>query len=55
MKIDHITIQHYRGIKNKETIPISNFSTIIGKNDSGKSIITNALASFLDPNIWSDD
>ncbi len=52
MKIDSITIQHYRGIKNKETIPISNFSTIIGKNDSGKSIITNAIASFLDPKTY---
>lgn len=47
MKISKIEIENYRGIKEKQQIPISNFSSIVGKNDSGKSIILNAIASFL--------
>lgn len=49
MIILSITIENYRGIKDSQSIPLSNFSSIVGKNDSGKSIIINAIASFLDP------
>jgi len=49
MKIRKIIIENYRGIKSRQEIPLSNFSSIVGKNDSGKSIIVNAIASFLDP------
>ncbi|MFA6917531.1 MAG: AAA family ATPase [Candidatus Gracilibacteria bacterium] len=49
MIIQNITIQNYRGIRDKQEIPLSNFSSIVGKNDSGKSIILHAIASFLDP------
>ena len=52
MKIDQITIQNYRGIRDKQIIPINNFSSIVGKNDSGKSIVINAIASFLDPKTY---
>jgi AAA15 family ATPase/GTPase len=48
MKIVGISIENYRGIKEKQFIPLSNLSSIVGKNDSGKSIILNAIASFLD-------
>lgn len=48
MKIKEITIKNFRGIKNIQTIPLSNFSSIVGKNDSGKSIVLHAIASFLD-------
>jgi putative ATP-dependent endonuclease of the OLD family len=49
MKIAKISIDNYRGIKTRQVIPLSNFSSIVGKNDSGKSIIINAIATFLDP------
>lgn len=49
MKIKNISIVNYRGIKERQDIPLSNLSSIVGKNDSGKSIILNAIASFLDP------
>ncbi|MDK2901789.1 MAG: hypothetical protein PWR14_693 [Thermosediminibacterales bacterium] len=49
MKIKKIVIKNYRGIKEKQEIPLSSFSSIVGKNDSGKSIILNAIATFLDP------
>jgi len=48
MKIKKIIIKNYRGIKEKQGIPLSEFSSIVGKNDSGKSIILNAIATFLD-------
>ena len=50
MKLIRIEIENYRGIKDKQTIGISDFTTIVGKNDSGKSIILHAIASFLDNN-----
>jgi len=48
MRISKITIENYRGIKNKQEIPLSSFSSIVGKNDSGKSIVLRAISSFLD-------
>lgn len=48
MNITKISIENYRGIKNVQDIPLSNFSSFVGKNDSGKSIVINAIASFLD-------
>ena len=47
MKIRKITIKNYRGIKNDRSICLSKFTSIVGRNDSGKSIILNAVASFL--------
>ena len=47
MKISKIQISNYRGIMEDQEIPLSNFSSIVGQNDSGKSIILNAIASFL--------
>ena len=48
MNIVKISIENYRGIKTKQDIPLSNLSSFVGKNDSGKSIVINAIASFLD-------
>lgn len=48
MNIARILIENYRGIKTKQEIPLSGFSSFVGKNDSGKSIVINAIASFLD-------
>jgi len=47
MKIIEIAIENYRGIKTEQKIPLNSFSSIVGKNDSGKSIVLNAIASFL--------
>jgi AAA15 family ATPase/GTPase len=47
MKISQIQISNYRGVKVCQNIPLNNFSSIVGQNDSGKSIILNAIASFL--------
>jgi putative ATP-dependent endonuclease of OLD family len=48
MRLKQITITNYRGVKTAQTIPLKNLSSVVGKNDSGKSIILNAIASFLD-------
>lgn len=48
MNIIKISIENYRGIKTRQDIPLSRLSSFVGKNDSGKSIVINAIASFLD-------
>jgi len=48
MNIIKISIENYRGIKTRQDILLSRFSSFVGKNDSGKSIVINAIASFLD-------
>ncbi|MGB1296089.1 MAG: ATP-dependent nuclease [Flavobacteriales bacterium] len=48
MKIRNIAITNYRGVKNTQEVPLKNLSSIVGKNDAGKSIVLNAIASFLD-------
>lgn len=47
MKIIEIAIENYRGIKTEQKIPLNSFSSIVGKNDSGKPIVLNAIASYL--------
>ncbi|MFB9271043.1 MULTISPECIES: ATP-dependent nuclease [Flavobacteriaceae] len=47
MKIKSIKIENYRGIRTAQNIQLSNFTSIVGRNDSGKSIILNAVATFL--------
>lgn len=49
MIITNITIANYRGIVQPQLIPLNRFSSFVGKNDAGKSIVLNAIASFLDP------
>lgn len=48
MYISNIALTNYRGIKEKRDINLSRFSSIVGKNDAGKTIVLNAIASFLD-------
>ena len=48
MYISKIALTNYRGVKEKREINLSRFSSIVGKNDAGKTIILNAIASFLD-------
>ena len=47
--ITSITISNYRGISQEQIVPLDRFSSFVGKNDAGKSIILNAISSFLDP------
>lgn len=48
MHISNISITNYRGVKETRQIKIEPFSSIVGKNDAGKTIILFAIASFLD-------
>ncbi len=47
MKLHSIKIQNYRGIIEEQEIRFSNLTTLVGRNDSGKSIILNALNLYL--------
>ncbi|WP_041157971.1 ATP-dependent nuclease [Halomonas sp. KHS3] len=49
MIITNITISNYRGISQTQSIPLNRFSSFVGKNDAGKSIVLNAIATFLNP------
>lgn len=48
MHISKITVTNYRGIKETRSINVEKFSSVVGKNDAGKTIILNSIASFLD-------
>lgn len=48
MHISNIAITNYRGVKEKRQIALESFSSVVGKNDAGKTIILFAIASFLD-------
>ncbi|WP_022953313.1 ATP-dependent nuclease [Leucothrix mucor] len=49
MIIKYIEITNYRGIKEKQQIPLNNYTSVVGQNDAGKSIVLSAIATFLDP------
>jgi len=53
MHISNISITNYRGVKETRQIKIEPFSSIVGKNDAGKTIILFAIASFLDVKTYS--
>lgn len=46
MKINKIVLQGFRAFKNRTEIFIGDFTTIVGKNDTGKSSILHALDIF---------
>jgi predicted ATP-dependent endonuclease of OLD family len=48
MYISKIELFNYRGIKDFREINLSKFSSIVGKNDAGKTIVLNAIGAFLD-------
>ncbi|MFN4149915.1 MAG: AAA family ATPase, partial [Candidatus Sericytochromatia bacterium] len=48
MYISKIVLTNYRGVKARREINLSRFSSIVGKNDAGKTIVLNAIATFLD-------
>ncbi|PLY09215.1 MAG: lantibiotic ABC transporter [Arcobacter sp.] len=46
MKLDAVKIKNFRGYRNEITIPISNLTALIGKNDAGKTTVLEALEIF---------
>jgi putative ATP-dependent endonuclease of the OLD family len=48
MYISSISISNYRGVKDERSIRLDQLSSIVGKNDAGKTIVLFAIASFLD-------
>ena len=46
MKLESIKLKNFRGYKTETTIPISNLTAFIGKNDAGKSSVFEALEIF---------
>ncbi|MFH1902707.1 MAG: AAA family ATPase [Candidatus Omnitrophota bacterium] len=46
MRIDRVSIQGFRAFKNRTDIVVGPFTTIVGKNDTGKSSILHALDIF---------
>lgn len=46
MKLESIALKNFRGYKTERTIPISNLTAFIGKNDAGKSSVFEALEIF---------
>ena len=48
MKLEKIILENFRSYKEKTEIPLSDLTTIVGKNDIGKSTILEALDIFFD-------
>lgn len=48
MFLKEVIIQNFRGYKNQHRIPLAQLTAFIGKNDSGKSSVFEALAIFFD-------
>ena len=48
MYISKIAITNYRGIKDRRIVELEKFSSLVGKNDAGKTIVLFAVATFLD-------
>lgn len=46
MKLECVKLRNFRGYKTETSIPISNLTAFIGKNDAGKSTILEALEIF---------
>jgi predicted ATP-dependent endonuclease of OLD family len=53
MYISKLTIENYRGVKEKRIIQLDKLSSIVGKNDAGKTILLYAVATFLDIKTFS--
>lgn len=50
MKIKKVRIENFRGYENEITIELGNLSVFVGKNDTGKSTILEALDIFFNEN-----
>lgn len=47
MRLVSMSIENYRGVRQARHIPMGSMSIFVGKNDAGKSIVLNAIATFL--------
>ena len=48
MKLTEIVLKNFRAYRGEHRIPVSNLTAFVGKNDSGKSSIFDALAIFFE-------
>jgi putative ATP-dependent endonuclease of OLD family len=48
MRLEAIVIENFRGYTQRQTIPIDNLTTFVGRNDIGKSTLLDALAVFFE-------
>ena len=55
MQIKEVILENFRGYKNLTRIPISSLTAFIGKNDSGKSTILEALDIFFEGGVKKVD
>ena len=46
MQIKTVKLKNFRGYKNETTINFENLTVLVGKNDSGKSTVLEALDIF---------
>jgi putative ATP-dependent endonuclease of OLD family len=51
MKLVATTIENFRGYSNPQTVELTDLTTIIGKNDVGKSTILEALEVFFNNDV----
>lgn len=54
MKISSVSLKNFRSYKEKTVIGFDDFTALIGKNDSGKSTILEALEIFFDDKVKPD-
>lgn len=55
MKLEAIILENFRGYKNRTVIEIEDFSVLLGRNDSGKSTILEALDIFFENSAIDQD
>lgn len=48
MQLKEVVLENFRAYKNRHHVPVDQLTAFIGKNDSGKSSIFDALAAFFD-------
>lgn len=48
MKLEKIILQNFRGFTGRIEIPVAKITTLVGRNDAGKSSILDALGIFFD-------
>ena len=51
MRLESVKIRNFRGYKTETTIPLSNLTAFIGKNDAGKSTVLEALEIFFNNSV----
>jgi len=51
MKLESVKLRNFRGYKTETTIPLSNLTAFIGKNDAGKSTVLEALEIFFNNSV----